>query len=60
VELNGNFNPKEIFLEARIIKADGTVIELGTVGYYNRNPLLRWFWKLLKKTNRNPNPQKRQ
>lgn len=28
-------------LQARIIRADGTIEELGTVAYWHRNPLMR-------------------
>lgn len=33
-------------VEARIIRADGTVVELGTVAYWHRNPLRRWAWRV--------------
>lgn len=28
-----------------LTRADGTVINLGTTGYWHRNPLKRWWWK---------------
>lgn len=32
---------KEAQIQATIIRADGTVEELGTIAYYHRNPLKR-------------------
>lgn len=34
-----------------VTRADGTVENLGTVAYYHRNPLKRWFYWLKKKLN---------
>jgi hypothetical protein len=28
-----------------IQRADGTVIDLGTTGYWHRNPLKLWWWR---------------
>jgi hypothetical protein len=33
-------------LEARIIRADGSVEELGTIAYWHKNPLRRFAWRL--------------
>jgi hypothetical protein len=33
-------------LEATIIRADGTREELGTVAYWHKNPLRRWWARL--------------
>lgn len=35
---------KEASLEARVIRADGTVEDLGVVSYWHRNPIRRWWW----------------
>jgi len=37
---------KEASIEAVIIRADGTREVLGTVGYYHRNPIKRFIWKV--------------
>lgn len=37
---------KEATLEAIIIRADGTRINLGVISYYHSNPLKRWFWNI--------------
>lgn len=37
---------KSVAVEARIIRADGTVEELGTIAYHHRNPLKRLVWRL--------------
>lgn len=41
---------KEASISAVIIRADGTVENLGVIAYYHRNPLKRWLWRLLKRT----------
>lgn len=33
--------PTSIAVEGRILKADGTVVELGTLAYHHRNPVKR-------------------
>lgn len=38
-----NANLKEVQIEAVVIRANGTVERLGTVSYWHRNPLIRWF-----------------
>lgn len=37
---------KEQIIEAKIIRADGTVEDLGVINYWHRNPLRRFWWKL--------------
>jgi hypothetical protein len=37
---------KQVQLEAVVIRADGTVENLGVVSYYHRNPLRRLAWRL--------------
>lgn len=32
-------------LRAVITRADGTVVDLGTIAYYSKNPLKMWWWK---------------
>jgi hypothetical protein len=36
----------QVTVEARVIRADGTVQELGTVAYWHRNPLKRLAWRV--------------
>lgn len=43
-----NVNAKEIELIATIIRADGTVEELGVIDYWHQNPIKRFVWKLKK------------
>ena len=35
-------------IQAVVIRADGTREDLGTIAYYHKNPLKRWFWNLRK------------
>jgi hypothetical protein len=37
---------KQVSVEARVIRADGTVEELGTVALWHANPFKRWAWRL--------------
>jgi hypothetical protein len=37
---------QEQTIRARIIRADGTIEELGVVSYYHKNPLRRWAWRI--------------
>ena len=46
-------NAKEIKLVATIIRADGTVEELGVIDYWHKNPIKRFIWKLKKFLRRN-------
>ena len=39
-------NAKSIELVATIIRADGTVEELGVVDYWHKNPIKRLIWSL--------------
>lgn len=39
---------KQMELSARIVRADGTVEELGTIQYWNKNPLKRLLWRIKK------------
>lgn len=43
-----NSNAKELQLSAVIIKADGTVVELGVIDYWHRNPIKRLIWRIKK------------
>jgi hypothetical protein len=38
--------PCEASIEATITRADGRVEKLGTIAYWNRNPLRRWWFSL--------------
>lgn len=33
-------------IQARIIRADGTVVDLGTIAYWHINPLRRLAWRI--------------
>lgn len=37
---------RQVSVEARVIRADGTVEELGTIAYWHKNPLRRLAWRL--------------
>jgi hypothetical protein len=39
---------KQASIDAVVIRADGTRVDLGTIAYYHRNPLRRWAWSLRK------------
>ena len=41
-----NVNVKQMELSARIIRADGTVEELGVINYWHRNPIKRFIWRI--------------
>ena len=43
-----NINAKEIQLSAVVIRADGTVEELGVIDYWHRNPIKRFIWRIKK------------
>lgn len=44
MNVNAASNVKSAELQAVIIRADGTRVELGTIAYYHRNPFKRaWF-----------------
>ena len=38
-------SPKEVSIEAVVIRADGTQKPLGVVSYWHKNPLMRLLWK---------------
>lgn len=38
--------PTSISVEARVIRRDGSVEELGTLAYWHRNPIRRALWRL--------------
>ncbi len=37
---------ESVSVQARVIRADGRVEELGTIAYWHRNPLRRLAWRL--------------
>lgn len=37
-------NARMVSMDAKIIRADGRVEELGTIAYWHRNPLKRMAW----------------
>ncbi len=40
---------KEAKIEIKVIRANGTVEDLGVVSYWHKNPLKRWWWTLKSK-----------
>ena len=46
MDINTSSVIREAELSAVIIRADGTVEDLGRVAYYHRNPLRRILWRL--------------
>jgi hypothetical protein len=44
MQVNGN--AKELQLSARIVRADGTIVELGTIDYWHKNPFKRLNWRI--------------
>lgn len=41
---NAQEQVKEASFSAVIIRADGTQEDLGTIAYYNKNPLKQWWY----------------
>jgi hypothetical protein len=41
-----NSKVKQMELSARIVRADGTIEELGTIQYWHQNPLKRIIWRI--------------
>jgi hypothetical protein len=39
---------KQMEISAIITKADGTIINLGTIQYWHKNPLKRFLWRIKK------------
>jgi hypothetical protein len=37
---------KEMVLSARVIRADGTIEDLGTIQYWHSNPIKRIIWRI--------------
>jgi hypothetical protein len=46
METNAQAHVKSVELEVTIVRADGTVEELGSVAYWHKNPLRRLFHRL--------------
>lgn len=44
--INAPANVRRAEIQATVIRADGRVEHLGTVAYYDSNPLRRWFWRV--------------
>ena len=44
--LVANNKAKELELVATIIRADGSIEELGTIAYWNKNPIKLLWWKI--------------
>lgn len=36
----------QVSIEARVIRADGTVEDLGAIAFWHRNPLKRLAWRI--------------
>lgn len=43
---------KSVIFEGRIVRADGTVEELGQISYWHRNPLKRLSYKIKQRVGR--------
>jgi hypothetical protein len=43
-----NLDAKEIQLVATVVRADGTMEELGVVDYWHVNPIKRLIWRIKK------------
>lgn len=43
---HGTVGAQQVSVDAKITRADGTVVDLGTVAYWHRNPLRRLLWRL--------------
>lgn len=43
---------KQASVEAKIIRADGTVVDLGVIAYYHKNPFKRLGWRISQIFNR--------
>ena len=41
-------NAKEIQFIATVIRANGTVEELGVIDYWHKNPIKRFIWRIKK------------
>ena len=41
-------NAKEAQITATITRADGTVVELGVIDYWHKNPIKRIIWRIKK------------
>lgn len=41
-------NAKELQLVATIRRADGTIVELGVIDYWHKNPIKRIIWRIKK------------
>ena len=41
-----NSKVKQMELSARIVRADGTIEELGTIQYWHKNPIKRLIWRI--------------
>jgi hypothetical protein len=44
MQVNGN--AKELQLHAVVIKADGTIEDLGVIDYWHKNPIKRIIWRI--------------
>lgn len=43
-----NANIEHMTLRAVVIRADGTVEDLGVIAFWHKNPLVRWWYRLTK------------
>ena len=41
-----NNQVKQMEISARIIRADGSIEELGTIQYWHKNPIKRLLWRI--------------
>jgi len=43
-----NAKVKQMEISARIVRADGTIEDLGTIQYWHKNPIKRLLWRIKK------------
>ena len=50
---HGTVGAREVSMSARIVRADGSIEELGTIAYWHRNPFKRIAWRIRRLFGRN-------
>lgn len=46
MNLSAQGQPKSMVIEAVVVRADGSVQDLGVIAYYHSNPLKRLLWRV--------------
>jgi len=44
-DLSGKGKVREASITAVVIRADGTVEDLGVIAFHHKNPVRRWLWR---------------